>query len=180
MVALVRSCLLLCCVCLACGNDERDQAGAPDTQPDLTFSECVDVSHVDATQRDDLEVIGSGFEADEGRMVRILVTHHEPTYGLGEVPIEDGSFDIYLPGVLGDYTGIAVHIDSVRDNACDAAEKFWQMTTGGASARGPFIDETGGHPVLEVMPDTLQLFPESGECSLNGIFDLTMPIACTN
>ena len=119
---------------VGCGNVKSEQAGTPNSLPDASSGECVDVSHVDARQKDDLEVIGTGFEAYEGQIVRILVTHGEPTYGLGEAPIEDGSFDTYLPGVLGDYTGIAVHVDSVRDNACDADEALWQMTTGSASA----------------------------------------------
>ena len=165
---------------VGCGNVKSEQAGTPNSLPDASSGECVDVSHVDARQKDDLEVIGTGFEAYEGQIVRILVTHGEPTYGLGEAPIEDGSFDTYLPGVLGDYTGIAVHVDSVRDNACDADEALWQMTTGSASARGPWISESSGHAVWEVMPNPVWVFPEAGVCNLNGIFDLTTPIACTN
>jgi hypothetical protein len=142
---------------------------------------CIDVSHVDEMQRDDLEVIGTGFDAYDGNRVRILVTHGEPTYGLGETPIENGAFDLLLPGVLGDYTGIAVHIDRIRNNACDPDEEFiWQWTTGPASARGPSIMERGGRSVAEVTPDTLRVFEQAGPCNLNGIFDLATPLPCTN
>jgi hypothetical protein len=162
---------------VGCGDDSGQQAGTLN----VGTGSCVDVSHVDEMQRDDLEVIGTGFEADEGHMIRIVVTHGEPTYGLGEAPIERGSFDIFLPGVLGDYTGIAVHIDSVRNNACDPDEEFiWQMTTGPASARGPAFSETGGRTVWEVTPDTLWVFEQVGPCSLNGIFDLTTTLPCTD
>jgi hypothetical protein len=165
-------------VAVGCRNDDGQQAGAPNA---VSWDDCVDVSHVDEMQRDDLEVIGTGFQADEGQMIRILVTHGAPTYGLGEAPIDDGSFDIYLPGVLGDYTGIAVHIDSVRNDACDPDQEFiWQTTTGPASARGPDFTESGGRIVWEVTPGTLRTFDAAGACNLNGIFDLTTPIPCTD
>ncbi len=166
----------LALVTVGCGGDSDSEQ-----QPTATIGTdpCVDVAHVDARQTDDLEVIGSGFDADEGYMIRVLVTHGEPTYGLGEAPIQDGAFDIYLPGVLGDYTGIAIHVDRIRNNACDIDEEIlWQITTGPASARGPFISESNGHSVWEVTPDTVRVFEEAGPCNLNGIFDLTTPLAC--
>jgi hypothetical protein len=130
-------------------------------------------------QWDDLEVIGTGFDAYEGQTVRILVTPREPHYGLGEAPIQNGSFDIFLPGVLGDYTGIAVYIDKVRNNACDPAEEFiWQITTGPGPWRGLGV-VTGGRTIWNVTPDTLRTFPQVGPCSLNGVFDLTTPLPCT-
>lgn len=132
-------------------------------------STCVDVSHVDERQKDDLRVIGTGFTADEGETVRIVATHGAPSYGLGQTVIHHGSFDVLLPGVLGDYTGIAVHIDRVRDSACNPDDEFiWQWTT------GPALGDT----VVEVSPDTLRTFDQVGPCSLNGIFDLTTALTC--
>jgi hypothetical protein len=159
---------------VGCGGGEQQPGAATiGTEP------CVDVAHVDARQTDDLEVIGSGFGADEGHMIRILVTHGEPTYGLGEAPIKDGAFAIYLPSVLGDYTGIAVHVDRIRNNACDIGEEtVWQITTGPASARGPFISESNGHSVWKMTPDAQWVFAGVPPCNLNGIFDLTTPLAC--
>ncbi len=131
--------------------------------------ECVDTSHVDERQRDDLQVVGTGFQEYDGQVVRILVTHGEPTYGLGEVTIVGGAFEILLPGVLGDYTGIAVHVDTQRNSACDPdAEFIWQMTTGPAP----------GDTVWEVTPDSLMVFDQVGPCSLNGIFDLEATLVC--
>jgi len=140
---------------------------------------CVDVSHVGPLQVDDLRVIGTRFDAYEGLMIRVLATLGAPAYGLGEAPIEGGAFEILLPGVLGDYTGLAVHVDRVRDNACNPDNEFiWQITTGPASARGPGFSEIGGRTVWEVTPDTLKVFDQVGPCSLNGIFDLTIPLPC--
>jgi hypothetical protein len=165
---------------LGCGNVKRERADTTNALPDGGSVECVDVSRVDARQLDSLYVIGDGFQAYEGQMMRILVTHGEPTYGLGEAPIEDGFFDIYLPGVLGDYTGVAFHLDRVRNNACDPDQEIlWQETTGPASSRGPLYPTVDGSVVRVVTPETLRVFEQAGPCSLNGIFDLTTPIACT-
>ncbi len=126
---------------------------------------CVDVG---ALQKKDLRVVGRGFDAYEGLTIRILVSLGEPAYGLGEAPIEAGAFDILLPGVLGDYAGIAVHVDRVRDNACNPDREFIPgFSTSGSSVA-----------VWEVTSDTLRVFKEVGPCSLNGIFDLAIPLPC--
>ena len=169
-----------CSLVVGCGDDagaKRDPGGDAAVSASVR---CVDVSHVGAMQQHDLRVIGSGFDAYEGLTIRILATLGEPAYGLGEAPIEGGSFDISLPGVLGDYTGIAVHIDRVRDNACNADREFiWQQTTGPLSALGPRFSASGsGGAVWEVTPDTLRVFEPVGPCNLNGIFDLTIPLPC--
>jgi len=141
---------------------------------------CVDVSHVGALQKKDLQVIGSGFDAHEGLMVRIFSTLGEPAYGFGESRIEGGAFDIFLPGVLGDYTGLAVHVDRVRDNTCNPADEFiWQQTTGPMSAWGPGYTATAqGGAIWTVTPGTLRTFEQAGPCNINGIFALTIPIKC--
>lgn len=160
------------------GGDAHDSGNA-DAENGTTV--CVDVSHVSDLQRNDLEVIGTGFDADEGRMIRVVVTLREPNYGLGEAPIQDGAFNLYLPGVLGDYTGLAVHVDRVRNDACDPDEEIlWQATTGPASALGPEITESNGHAVWEISPDTLRTFEQAGPCNLNGIFDLTVALPCAD
>src|SRR5262245_12634420 len=181
-----------------CGHDSGQRAGAVNAESGTTSGDsdggagagaaggggagsCVDVSHVDDLQTDDLEVIGTGFEADDGHMIRIVATLGEPTYGLGEASIQNGAFDIFLPGVLGDYTGLAVHVDRVRNDACDPDQEFiWQMTSGPKSALGPAFSESSGHAVWKVTPDTLKVFEQVGPCSLNGIFDLTAPLPCTD
>jgi hypothetical protein len=141
---------------------------------------CVDVSHVDEMQTDSLEVIGRGFETYEGHTIRIVVTQGEPTYGLGEALIQLGSFEILLPGVLGDYTEIGIYADTVRDDACNPADEIlWQWTTGPASARGPaFQQGLLDGVVWEVTPDSLRTFEEAGPCNINGNFDLTNPRPC--
>jgi hypothetical protein len=141
---------------------------------------CVDVSHVGPLQKKGLEVIGTGFDAYEGLMIRIIATLGEPAYGLGEAPIADGAFDIVLPGVLGDYTGIAIHVDRVRDDTCNPADEFiWQQATGPMSAWGPTFSTTAsGGAVWKVTPDTLRVFEQAGPCNINGIFDLAIPLPC--
>ena len=140
---------------------------------------CVDVSHVGPMQKKDLEVVGTGFDAYEGFMIRVLATLGEPAYGLGEAPIEGGAFDILMPGVLGDYTGLAVHVDRVRDDACNPDREFiWQQTTGPMSAWGLGLTTTSEGLAWDVTPDTLRVFEQAGPCNLNGIFDLTKPIPC--
>jgi hypothetical protein len=143
-------------------------------------SACVDASHVDAMQTHSLDVIGSGFDAYEGRMIRIVVTLGEPTYGIGEAPILGGSFEILLPSALGDYTGIGVYVDTVRDDACSPVDEIlWQRTTGPASAFGPgFVQGPQGEIVWEVTPDTLMTFDQAGPCNINGIFDLSNRLPC--
>jgi hypothetical protein len=141
---------------------------------------CVDVSHVGALQKEDLRVIGSGFDAYEGLTIRVFATLGEPAYGLGEAQIEGGAFDLLMPGVLGDYTGLAVHIDRVRDHACNPDREFiWQQATGPTSAWGPsYSVSSSGGVIWEVTPNKLRIFPQSGPCNLNGIFDLTIPLRC--
>jgi hypothetical protein len=142
--------------------------------------QCVDVSHVGPLQQEDLRVIGSGFDADEGLTVRILATLGEPEYGLGQAAIEGGSFDISMPGVLGDYTGLAVHVDRVSDSTCDPdVELIWQLTSGPIGAWGSqFSVAASGEVVWEITPDTLMTFDQVGPCDLNGIFDLAIYLPC--
>jgi hypothetical protein len=135
---------------------------------------------VDEMQRDSLRVIGSGFGVYEGQTIRVVATHGEPTYGLAEAPIQGGSFEILLPGVLGDYTGLGIYVDTVRDDACNPGDEIlWQQTTGPASARGPAFElGSGGETIWEVTPDRLRTFEQAGPCNINGIFDLTNPLPC--
>jgi len=175
---------------VGCGGDSGDQAGAEISMSGsggggsgggLGTGGCVDVSQVDDLQTQDLEVIGSGFEAYEGLMIRIIATIGEPNYGMGEAPIQDGAFDIFLPGVLSDYTELGVYVDRVRNDACDPDDELlWQMATGPLSALGPLISQNSGHAVCEMTPDRLRIFPEAGACNVNGNFDLTTPIHCAD
>jgi hypothetical protein len=169
-----------CSLVVGCGEDRGAERGSGGDGGNSPSALCVDVSHVGALQKKDLRVIGSGFAAYEGLTIRIVATLGEPEYGLGEEPIEGGSFDILLPGVLGDYTGIAVHVDRVRDNACNPDREFiWQLTTGPLSALGPgFSTSSSGQTVWEVTPEVLRVFEQAGPCNVNGIFDLTVPLAC--
>lgn len=118
---------------VAASSDDSGSVAAPDASSGGvgTGGVCVDVSHVDKMQKDGLDVIGSGFDAYEGHMIRIVATQGEPTYGLGEAPIKGGSFEILMPHVLGDYTGLGVYVDMVRDDACNpGSEILWQEATG--------------------------------------------------
>jgi hypothetical protein len=142
---------------------------------------CVDVSHVDEQQRFELEVIGTGFDADEGRVIRVVATHGEPNYAVGEATIRDGEFDIDLPVALGDYTGLGLYVDRIRNEACDSADEvLWQFTTGPGSALGPAISMRNGRAVWEVTPNTLSIFEQAGPCNINGIFDLTVALPCAD
>jgi hypothetical protein len=175
---------------VGCGDDNGDQAkdansgagGGGGSGGTVGTGACVDVSHVDHDlMSQDLEVTGSGFEAYEGLMIRVIATLGEPNYGIGETPIQDGAFDIFLPGALGDYTELGFHIDQVRNDACDPDDEIlWQMATGPLSALGPHISESSGHAVCAVTPDTLRIFPEAGACNVNGNFDLTTPLHCAD
>jgi hypothetical protein len=142
---------------------------------------CVDVSHVAALQKEDLQVVGTGFDAYERELIRIVATPGEPTYGFGQAPIEGGAFEILLPGVLGDYTELGVHVDTVRDDACNPGdEPLWQRVTGPLSALGPeIVRNDRGVAVWEVTPDRLRTFEPAGPCNINGNFDLTRPIRCS-
>ena len=117
----------------------------------------------------DLTVSGTGFEADEGSRVRVVVTYSgEPSYALGETTIEGGSFEMFLPKVIEPYTGIGVYIDQARDDACTIDEdSLFTKTTGGV-----FRDE-----VWEITPDEPDPAGAS-PCMINGIFDLTRPLPC--
>jgi hypothetical protein len=178
-----------CSLVIGCGEDVGAERGSGDGggsdgaaggAGSSPSARCVDVSHVGALQKKDLRVIGSAFDAYEGLTIRIVATLGEPAYGLGQGPIEGGAFDILLPGVLGDYTGIAVHIDRVRDDACNPDQEFiWQRTTGPLAALGPGFSTSGaGENVWKVTPDTLWVFEQVGPCNLNGIFDLAKPLPC--
>jgi hypothetical protein len=117
----------------------------------------------------DLRVIGTGFEADEGERVRVVVTYSgEPSYGLAETAIQSGSFDIVLSGATEPYTGIGVYIDRDRDEACTIdVDTLFTLTTGGVY--GDFVWE-----VTPDEPDPAGASP----CYINGIFDLTVTLPC--
>lgn len=141
---------------------------------------CVDVSHVGALQRDSLRVIGTGFDADDGRMIRVFATIGDPGYGFGEAPIVSGAFDMTLPGVLADYTELGVLVDRVRNDRCDPGdETLWQQATGPLSSLGPEYPRSASGEVLwEITPDNLHTFQQAGPCNINGNFDLTIPRRC--
>jgi hypothetical protein len=158
------------------GTGSGDDAGG--TIPDVA---CVDVSHVGALQRDDLHVIGMGFDADEGRMIRVTATIGDPDYGIGEAPITGGAFDMTLPGVLADYTELGVYVDRVRDDRCDPdSETLWQQATGPLSSIGPTYPRTASGEVLwKITPDQLHTFESAGPCVINGNFDLKIARRCS-
>lgn len=141
---------------------------------------CVDVSHVSARQTTALRTIGSGFEAYEGQMIRIVATVGKPYYGLGEAPIEGGSFDILLPGVLTDYTELGVYVDTIRDDACEPGDEIlWQRATGPASAWGPgLMEDANGVVVWQITPNDLTTFEQAGPCNINGNFDAANRLRC--
>ena len=180
-----RACLvagsLMASSCGKSAHSASDSGGAAGEVGDVGgASPCVDVSHVSARQAQALRTIGSGFEAYEGQMIRIVATVGEPYYGLGEAPIGGGSFDILLPGVLSDYTELGVYVDTIRDDACDPGDEIlWQRATGPASAWGPgLVEGPAGVVVWEITPDDLTVFEQAGPCNINGNFDVTNPLRC--
>src|SRR5258706_5049164 len=99
--------------CDAGGGDAGagDDGCAGSTRPDG----CFDLSHFEDTMRMkwDLRVIGTGFEADEGSRVRLVITFSgAPSYGLAETTIQNGSFDFLMPKAVEPYTGMGVYIDT--------------------------------------------------------------------
>ena len=132
---------------------------------------CLDLSHLEDTMRMrwDLRVIGTGFDADDGSRVRVVITFSgAPSYGLAETTVQGGSFDIVMPKAVEPYTGIGVYIDKGRDDACTlGVDGMWQRTTGGVS--GDFL--------WQLTPDQKQPSGAS-PCIINGIFDLTVPLPC--
>lgn len=173
---------VFCLLVVGCGG-KTDLGAAPgDAGGNVGLSDapCVDVSHVNAMQRRDLRVVGSGFDTYDGFMMRVLVTLGEPEYGLGEEKIEHGAFDIRLPHVLADYTGIGLLADAVRDGACNPrdGEFIWQVTSGPLSSLGPiFTVGPSGEAVWNVTPEARYIVGW-GRCDINGIFDMTKPIGC--
>jgi hypothetical protein len=145
------------------------EAGAGDS-PAVRPDGCLDFSHFEDSMREhwDLHIIGTGFEADEGSRVRVVVTLGEPSYALAETTIENGSFNVTLTAATEPYTGMAVYIDRGRNDRCDIEEDTWFTHTSGG---------VYGEHTWEITPDTE---PPSGEspCYLNGIFDLATTLSC--
>jgi hypothetical protein len=146
------------------------EAGAGGDPASVRPDGCVDFSHFEDSMRErwDLHVDGTGFEADEGSRVRIVVTLGEPSYGLAETTIENGGFSVTLSEATEPYTGMAVYIDRGRNDRCDIDEDTWFTHTSGG---------VYGEHTWAITPDTQ---PPSGEspCYLNGIFDLATTLAC--
>jgi hypothetical protein len=117
----------------------------------------------------DLRITGTGFDADEGSRVRVVVTYRgEPSYALSESTIVGGAFDVTMPGITEPYTGIGVYFDRGRDDACDiGVDTLFTRTTGGVY--GDFL--------WEITPAT-RAPAGASPCYINGIFDLTTPLHC--
>jgi hypothetical protein len=141
------------------GGGDGGTAGAAD---------CFDLSHA-PVGRYDFRVVGSGFDAYDGELVRaVVVNGNHPGYGLGQTTIRNGSFEIVLPKTNEPYTGYGVYIDRGADNACTlSVDPFFQMTSGGV-----YQDVN-----WEINPQThyLQGLPP---CNIDGSFDLTQPLPC--
>jgi len=153
------------------GANAGDSAGAGGSTGSTRPDGCYDLSHLQDSMRMrwDLHVFGSGFEADEGSRVRLVITFSgEPSYGLSETTIQNGSFAFVMPKAVEPYTGMGVYIDKDRDDRCTlGVDGLWQRTTGGVS----------GDFVWELTPDQHQPAGAS-PCDINGIFDLTVLLRC--
>ena len=149
------------------GDSGSAGGSAESTRPDG----CLDRSHFEDTMRTrwDLHVVGTGFDADEGSRVRLVVTFNgQPSYGLSETTIQNGSFDFLMQKAVEPYTGMGVYVDKNRDDACTlGVDALWQRTTGGVP----------GDYLWELTPDQRQPAGAS-PCNINGIFDLTVPLPC--
>lgn len=152
------------------GEPGVGEAGAGGGPASVRADGCVDLSHFEDSMRErwDLHVVGTGFDADEGSRVRIIVTLGEPSYGLVETTIENGGFSVTLSEATEPYTGMAVYIDRGRNDRCDIDEDTWFTHTSGG---------VYGEHTWAITPNTQ---PPSGEspCYLNGIFDLATTLAC--
>jgi hypothetical protein len=131
-------------------------------------ADCLDLSQA-PVGRYDFRVVGSGFDAYDGELVRaVVVSGNHSGYGLGQTTIRNGAFEIALPKTNEPYTSYGVYIDRGGDNACTVnVDPFFQMTSGGV-----YQDVN-----WEINPQTryLQGLPP---CNINGIFDLTQPLPC--
>jgi hypothetical protein len=132
---------------------------------------CVDISKAGTEPpRYAIEVVGGGFDAWDGKRLRVVTTDGEPAHGVAQTTIRSGAFTVTIPEVIGHYTGVGAYIDSNEDDACAAGEDpLWQMTTGVAA----------GDVTWELTPEFAG-GASTGElaCSINGIFDLTQTLSC--
>jgi hypothetical protein len=96
----------------------------------------------------DLTVFGSGFGADEGERMRVVVaTQMGNRLGVADLPIVDGSFALSMPGVLnvGWYVGVTLYVDRSGNDACEVEEHAWNWATRSVI----------GHMRFDLTPDEL-------------------------
>jgi hypothetical protein len=134
-------------------------------------SDCADYSHWASSPRMrwDLRVVGTGFEAEQGKRVRAVVTLiGEGSYALAETTIRSGGFQLSLPGTIEPYTGIGVYIDRDGDDACSPdTDSMWQRVTSAVD----------GDHLWELTPQQTTP-PDLPACNINGLFELAVPLVC--
>lgn len=152
---------------------------------DASSAHCVSVTGGGLEPWLDLSVMGSLFDAHEGRRMRIVVSSHVGgRLGVADVAVTNGAFDVTIPGTInyGYYTEIAFYVDNDADDVCDAGEPIWGFVTG-IVQENVVVDATpdglcvsGGGP--SVGAGCRSWLPSAGDCFVNGQTDLQMNLPC--
>jgi hypothetical protein len=129
----------------------------------------------------DLIVVGTRFDADEGKRMRFVVgTQAGNRLGIAELPIVGGAFALTIPEVLnsGWYVGVTLYVDRNDNDACETEEHTWNFTT-----RSVLGDMRFDVTPDELCDDTLMTCraaqPATEVCRIgSGDTDLTAPLPC--
>ena len=133
----------------------------------------------------DLQIVGSQFDAYEGRRIRIVVSNNPGgRLGVAEATIASGAFELTIPGTLdyGYYLEIALYVDDNANSACDVGEPLWGLVAGivqenlrvDATPAAPCL--SGGGPNMFQGCDSWQT--PTSPCVINGQLDLQMRLSC--
>lgn len=114
------------------GSGEVGGAAASAGDGGSATSSCVNLSGAGDEPWFDLTVYGTGFDAEEGEIMRLAVASQSPNrVGLADLPIVDGAFDLSMPQVLnkGWYVGVTLYVDRNHNDTCETDEHVWDWTT---------------------------------------------------
>ena len=93
---------------------------------------CVNVTGAGDEPWFDLTVVGTQFDADEGKRMRIAVaTQTGYRVGIADLRIVGGAFALSMPRVLnaGLYVGVTLYVDRNDNDACEPEEHAWGWAT---------------------------------------------------
>lgn len=120
----------------------------------------------------DVDVVGTEFDAYDGRRVRVIVALNAAANrsGVAEATISGGRFALAMPAVRSAaYTEIGVYVDVDDSGGCDVGEPLWAYTTPGA----------GGDIALAITPSQPAPLREADDCVMNGWFDVAERLPCS-